>query len=96
MSMPRLALSIPQLATIAALSGEGMPTVGLSYAVVDTGQTTCYNSNGTAISCPSEGNPFYGQDAQFAGENFDYTAGGDGTVKRRQCHRLNLAAITGY
>lgn len=69
------------LATIAALSGEGMPTVGLSYAVVDTGQTTCYNSNGTAISCPSEGNPFYGQDAQFAGENFDYTAGGDGTVK---------------
>jgi L-fucose mutarotase/ribose pyranase (RbsD/FucU family) len=33
-----------------------------SYAVVDTGQTRCYD-NRTEIAPPKPGQPFYGQDA---------------------------------
>jgi len=33
--------------------------------VPDTGQTECFNTQ-TTISCPSETEPFYGQDAQFS------------------------------
>ncbi len=69
------------LATVAALSGEDMTPASLTYAIVDTGQTTCYNSTGTAITCPSAGSSLYGQDAQFSGEDFNYTDQGDGTVK---------------
>ena len=31
----------------------------------DTGVTKCYDTNGNEISCPSTGQPFYGQDAQY-------------------------------
>ncbi len=47
------------------------------YAVVDTGQTGFYN-NTTAIAAPSFGDAFYGQDAQFAGNQPSYTVSGDG------------------
>jgi len=33
--------------------------------IPDTGQTDCFNTQ-TTISCPSETDPFYGQDAQFS------------------------------
>ncbi len=38
----------------------------------DTGQTTCYN-NTAAIPCPSQGEDFYGQDAQYQGMDRSYT-----------------------
>ncbi len=38
----------------------------------DTGQTKCYN-NTTEITCPSPGEPFYGQDAQYQGPARSYT-----------------------
>jgi len=50
---------------------------GGGYPIVDTGQTTCYN-NSASISAPAPGAAFYGQDAQFDGNQFSYTVGGDG------------------
>ena len=41
-------------------------------AIPDTGQTQCYN-NTTEIPCPQEGNPFYGQDAQFTNRSPSFT-----------------------
>jgi PKD repeat protein len=54
------------------------PTNG-AYAVVDTGQTNFYNDTAT-ISAPAAGQPFYGQDAQFAARLPAYRDNGDGTV----------------
>jgi hypothetical protein len=48
-----------------------------TYTVVDTGQAKCYN-NGSDISCPAEGAAFYGQDAQFDGNQPSYTLSADG------------------
>ncbi|MCL7487808.1 MAG: DUF1566 domain-containing protein, partial [Desulfobulbaceae bacterium] len=40
----------------------------------DTGQTTCYDNAGNVLDpCPSPGEPFYGQDAQYAGPARSYT-----------------------
>ena len=40
--------------------------------IPDTGQTKCYN-NGGGITCPSPGEPFYGQDAQYSTNPQSYT-----------------------
>lgn len=48
------------------------------YAIVDTGQTACYDANGNEITCPAPGDAFYGQDAQSAGNQARYTDNGDG------------------
>ena len=47
------------------------------YMVVDTGQTNCYHTN-SAITAPTPGQPFYGQDAQFFGNQPSYVLSGDG------------------
>ena len=52
---------------------------GMTYAIVDTNQGTCYD-NSALIDCPSEGEVFYGQDAQFTGNTPSYTDNGDGTI----------------
>ena len=54
-------------------------TVGLtnSYAIVGTGQTACYDDR-VEILCPTSGQPFYGQDAQHAGNQPAYTLNADG------------------
>jgi hypothetical protein len=49
------------------------------YVVVDTGQTACYDARGE-IAPPAEGQPFYGQDAQYRGPEPSYDNGGDGRV----------------
>ncbi len=54
-----------------------MATSATPYAVVDTGQTKCYNAT-TEIACPSAGQAFYGQDAQVQGNQPSYTLSGDG------------------
>lgn len=56
------------------------PMLSSAYAIVDTGQTTCYSDDGSSINCPLEGEAFYGQDAQINGLAPSYTDGGDGTV----------------
>ncbi len=49
------------------------------FKVVDTGQKKFYN-NSKIISQPSEGQPFYGQDAQYIMNAPSYTDNGDGTI----------------
>jgi hypothetical protein len=51
----------------------------LSYTIVGTGQTKCYD-NYQVINAPAPGQPFYGQDAQFPGPHPSYRDNGDGTV----------------
>jgi hypothetical protein len=48
-----------------------------SYPIVDSGQVKCYDAS-TEIVAPASGQPFYGQDAQFAGHQPGYTLSGDG------------------
>jgi hypothetical protein len=50
-----------------------------AYPVVDTDQSDFYNAS-VEISQPSAGQPFYGQDAQYAGNTQSYTNNGDGTI----------------
>ena len=57
----------------------GLPSFCLaqSYLVVDTGQNQCYGIN-NAVACPGAGEEYYGQDAQFNGNQPDFTLGADG------------------
>ncbi|MBI5589491.1 MAG: hypothetical protein HY881_03305 [Deltaproteobacteria bacterium] len=41
--------------------------------VPDTGLTKCYDTAGNGINCPSPGQPFYGQDANYAINPMSYT-----------------------
>ncbi|MDH4184255.1 MAG: DUF1566 domain-containing protein [Nitrospinota bacterium] len=52
---------------------------GPGAAMVDTGQTSCYDDNGPA-KCPARGEPFHGQDAQYFSTQMSYQDNGDGTV----------------
>lgn len=49
------------------------------YKIVDTGQIRCY-SNNPEIEYPQAGAAFYGQDAQYNGNQPVYKDNGDGTV----------------
>jgi len=49
----------------------------LSYPIVDTGQSRCYD-NRTEIAPPKSGQPFYGQDAQYQRHPFRYASSADG------------------
>lgn len=49
------------------------------YAVVDTGQDTCFDDRGRA-KCPEVGRDFFGQDAQHRGLQPSYKDNGDGTI----------------
>ena len=49
------------------------------YQLADTGIDKCYN-NSAEITCPSPGQPFYGQDAQYNGPQPSYQDNGNGTV----------------
>jgi len=69
--------------TFLALPGISSGTTSggtAEYTIVDTGQVDCYNSDGEAIACPSEGEALYGQDAQYEGAQFAFQDNGDGTV----------------
>lgn len=49
------------------------------YPIVDTGQQRCYE-NRREIVYPKSGSPFFGQDAQYQGNQPSYRDNGDGTV----------------
>jgi len=46
----------------------------------DTGQTQCYDVSGNVITCPAEGEPLYGQDANYQGAAPSYKDNGNGSV----------------
>jgi len=54
-------------------------TIAGDYHLPDTGIDKCYD-NDSEITCPSPGQPFYGQDAQYDGPQPTYRDNGDGTV----------------
>lgn len=49
------------------------------YPIVDTGQALSFDDE-TTIDAPAAGEDYYGQDAQFAGNQPSYTDNGDGTI----------------
>lgn len=51
----------------------------LTYPIVDTDQASCYDIS-SSVACPSEGETFYGQDAQYTGSAPRYQDNWDGTV----------------
>jgi len=52
----------------------------VDFPIPDTGQTKCYDDSGE-ITCPSTGQPFYGQDAQYSCNPHSYTDLGNGIVR---------------
>jgi len=50
-----------------------------TFAIVDTGQVICYD-DANEITCPAQGQAFYGQDSQYTGNASSYTDNGNGTV----------------
>ncbi len=60
------------VATITPCSAE-------DYPIVDTGQARCYD-NRREIKYPKKGEPFFGQDAQYQGNQPSYRDNGDGTI----------------
>ena len=50
-----------------------------TYSMVDTGQVKCYNDQ-TEISCPEEGEAYYGQDGTYSSNQLAYVDNGDGTI----------------
>jgi hypothetical protein len=71
---------------IAVLLGQGHMsaqeqgnTGPLSYTIVGTGQTKCYD-NQREIAPPAPGHPFFGQDAQYRGSQPSYRDNDDGSI----------------
>ncbi len=52
----------------------------LTYPIPDTGQTNCYGTTSESITCPSPGETYYGQDAQYAHLPPNYTDNSDDTI----------------
>jgi hypothetical protein len=60
-------------------SSQDDSSVTLTYPIVDTGVKESY-SDTDVIPKPKEGDPFYGQDSNYSGNEPSYTDNGDGTV----------------
>ncbi|MEW6441841.1 MAG: DUF1566 domain-containing protein [bacterium] len=58
---------------------ETWPPQGPTSPVPDTGITEC-SDNTQGISCPSPGEPFFGQDAQYGPNVMSFTDNGNGTI----------------
>lgn len=74
--IPAKCLVVMMLGSLAAAQS---PARQLTYPIVDTAQTRCYN-NQHEIQYPQPDRPFFGQDAQYAGCQPSYRDNGDGTV----------------
>ena len=66
---------------VAALMLVPIPVCSTDWRPLpDSGQTICYDKNGTELSCPVAGEPLYGQDAQYQGAAPSYQENGNQTV----------------
>jgi hypothetical protein len=75
---PPLSSCPARLLLLVLLAGAPARAAG-EFTVVDTGQDGCYD-DAAQIACPSPGQPFHGQDAQYEGAQPAYVDNGDGTV----------------
>jgi hypothetical protein len=57
----------------------GPPVLADTYPIVDTGQVRCYD-NSREVKYPGPGEPFFGQDAQYQGNQPSYRDNDDGTI----------------
>jgi hypothetical protein len=84
------ALALPPLIVVmfSVLPGRARSSMGnpnpitsamVNYAIVDTGQTKCYNAT-NEITCPATGAAFDGQDAQYTGNIPSYTPSANGVT----------------
>jgi len=69
------------LATLAGLFTLPGVRAAQPYPIVSTGQANCYD-NRSAIAPPKQGQPFYGQDAQFQAHPPSYTLSANGLTVR--------------
>ena len=60
-------------------SADIPPSPVAAFPIVDSGQIYCYDNVGS-IPCPTTGQPFYGQDAQYRGNAPSYNDNSDGTI----------------
>ncbi|MFZ5831061.1 MAG: DUF1566 domain-containing protein [Planctomycetota bacterium] len=72
-----LSLAAGVLLVTCGIAAAAEPTP--SYPIVDTGQQRCYDDR-QEIAYPQPGQPFFGQDAQYAGKAPAYRDNRDGTV----------------
>ena len=81
--MTKPVLALTGLCAVALLGGVGASVAGepagLPYPIVDTGQVRCYDAE-REIRYPKAGQGFFGQDAQYVGNEPRYEDHGDGTV----------------
>ncbi len=64
---------------LASVFASSVSATAYSYTIVDTGQEYCYDDV-SSTPCPTEGEDFFGQDAQYSGVLASYVDNGDGTV----------------
>jgi len=57
----------------------GVEPPPLTYPIVDTDQEKCFNTS-SEITPPTPGAAYYGQDAQYDGNQMSYTDNGDSTI----------------
>ena len=75
--MPKAGFTIARAALFIAVAT--IAVFADDYPIVETGQEHCYN-NSYQIPWPSEDGPFYGQDAQYDGNQPLYSDNRDGTI----------------
>jgi len=63
----------------AAVSQNIQAATSQSYPIVDTDQGNCYDAQ-NQVDCPQTGSDFFGQDAQYNGNQPSYTDNDDGTI----------------
>ncbi len=68
---------IPAAFIVLLLASGGTITVAQDSPVPDTNQSTCYDAT-DEITCPAEGQAFYGQDSQYDGNQPWFNISGDG------------------
>ena len=73
----RIGALLLTLAATSALAGNNSGAAFSNWP--GTGLTKCYDAT-VEITCPASGQPFYGQDAQYAGAARSYTVLGGGTM----------------
>jgi hypothetical protein len=58
---------------------QAQPSTSLTYPIVDTDQGKCYGAQ-SQMDCPQQGTAFFGQDAQYDGNQPSYMDNDDGTI----------------